>query len=50
VRHGFETLAKQLECRAIFYENNSTDQTPQMLKEWMKEDSRVVCLCENIYQ
>jgi hypothetical protein len=47
VRHGFETLAKQLDCRAIFYENNSTDQTPQMLKEWMKQDSRVVCLCEN---
>lgn len=47
LRSGFEKLANFLDCRAIFYENNSTDNTSQLLKEWMNQDERVVCLSEN---
>lgn len=47
VRHGFNMLASYLDCRGIFYENNSTDGTPELLKEWMNQDSRIKVFCEN---
>lgn len=45
---GFYKLAQHMDCRAIFYENNSTDNTSKILKEWMKRDARVVALTETL--
>jgi len=48
VRRGFEKLASKIDCKGIFYENNSTDRTAYLLKEWAIEDSRVICITEVI--
>lgn len=34
--------------RVVVYENNSTDKTPQQLKEWANRNSRVLVLSENL--
>lgn len=46
VRLGFEQLSSQLECKGVFYENNSTDNTSRLLKEWSSQDQRVKVVSE----
>jgi glycosyltransferase involved in cell wall biosynthesis len=36
--------------RIVVYENNSTDRTVPLLKEWQKKNPRVRLICENISQ
>ena len=34
-------------CNVIIYENNSIDNTPNILKLWEKSNNDIVCICEN---
>lgn len=34
--------------RVLFYENDSSDQTPQLLQQWAREDSRIKLISESL--
>lgn len=47
VKKSFYELSKNIEkCKCVFYENNSEDNTPILLKKWQDEDSNVKCIIE----
>jgi len=45
----FESIADVVEdCSVAIYENNSTDLSPELLRSWSEEESRVDTICEKI--
>jgi len=48
IQETFTSLASKFECAAIFYENNSSDNSAELLQKWKKEDSRIHVVSETI--
>ncbi|MGC1879441.1 MAG: glycosyltransferase [Rhabdochlamydiaceae bacterium] len=46
IQSATELGAQFLDYRVIIYENNSTDQTKQLLQEWAKKDKHLIFLSE----
>ena len=45
----FEGISSAVDSSAfVVYENNSTDRSPELLREWSLQDSRVQAICEMI--
>ncbi len=46
---SIESLAAQFkDYRIIIYENNSSDQTPKLLREWMQRNPKVIVFSEHV--
>lgn len=48
IQKTFTDLADKLECAAVLYENNSSDDSAELLQEWGKKDSRIHVTSEKI--
>jgi len=48
IQDTFSSLASKFECAAVFYENNSSDNSAELLQEWKKQDSRIHVTSETI--
>ena len=48
IRSAKELGAQFLDYRVVIYENNSTDRTKELLKEWANSDPRLIFLSEDI--
>lgn len=47
IKKGFYNLKDKINnCKGIFYENNSTDNTALLLKEWEEKEENIKCICE----
>jgi hypothetical protein len=47
IKKNFYNLSKYVNiCKGVYYENNSHDNTADLLKLWEKNDSNIVCICE----
>lgn len=49
IKEGFNELSEKFElCKGVFYENNSTDNTPELLTQWKKENQNIDFISEKI--
>lgn len=47
IKHGFNNLTEKVNnCKAVFYENNSSDNTANILKEWEKTNDNIKIISE----
>jgi hypothetical protein len=47
IKKNFYDLSKYVNiCKGVYYENNSDDNTAELLNLWQKNDNNIFCICE----